>query len=316
MNFVELNKIANKFEENIEHLATQWVENETVSRRLKIMGISPKFFKKHFGVRVIKHALSVIRGEHEVGDCPVLHVMLAFFEAKHFQLNDLYIVCAGLRNTMLSTLFEMGLANGGVIKEVTGLMDTNFEGVMIEYISRNYHHTNVLDDLCPPRQDSIATCDKTQNPAKLSAKQYLGMINTNYTDMEELKDLEEDACEALEQSLLNNELLGVLIVVFKKYSSILANFEEFGKIGTALTILLEILEHLDMNTFNEGRRKNIAKICESLIEDLKGWRDGIFTYSNADDIHWLDEELISLMAQFGIIICGANGCGYEEAELF
>jgi hypothetical protein len=316
MNFLELNKIIDKFEDNIEFLATQWVENETVNRRLKTMGISPKFFKRHFGVRVIMHALSVIRGEHEVGDCPVLHVMLAFFEAKHFQLNDLYVVCAGLRNTMLSTLADQGLANGAVIKEVTGLMDTNFEGVMVEYISRNYHHANVSDDLCQPRQDNIATCDNAQNPAKLSAKQYLGTINADHTDMEELKDLEQDACAALEDNSLDNERIAILVAVFKKYSYILANFEEFGRIGAALSILLEILERLDMDTFDEKHNKNIAKICESLIGDLKGWRDGIFTYSNAEDVHWLDEELISLMAQFGIIICGVNGCGYEEAELF
>jgi hypothetical protein len=317
MRFVELNKIIDKLEENMQYLAVKWIENETVNKRLTAMGISPKFFKKHFGIRVINHALGVIRGEHEVGDCPVLHVMLAFFEAKHFQLNDLYVVCAGLRNTILTMLADQGLANSAMINEVTELMDTNFEGVMIEYIARNYYyHVDISNDLCSPCQDSVTATSSHYSSSKLSAKQYLATIDVDHTDMDELKELEQDACTALEQELLDNEHIAILVAVFKKYSFVLANFEEFGRIGTALNILLEILEQLNIESFDEGHRKNIAKICESLIDDLKGWRDGIFTYTNADDIHWLDEELISLMAQFGIVVCGSSGCSCEEAELF
>ena len=134
--FKELQNVAKHFEINKEVIATTWVERENVHERLLKNGIDPHFFANHFGVRVIEYAVGVIQGTKTLGDCPVIHVMLDLFQEKKIPLNDLFIICAGLKTTFILIAYDSGLLTEEFISKMTDLMDQNFEGVMIEYMAK------------------------------------------------------------------------------------------------------------------------------------------------------------------------------------
>ncbi len=314
--FPTLAKHSKVFEENREKIASAWVSNSIARDRLLSHEIDPEFFSKHFGIRVVDYAIGVIEGGNELGNCPVIHVLLEFFHTKHIALNDLFMICASLRNVVLHFAAEAGIADMSFIDEFTTLMDVNFEGVMIEYMERiGRQDTPILlhNKISKPTEHHFVSGHESK---KISAKDFFKNATISKDDIDEMRDLEEDALESLDIDTMCDEQRARLLVVLKKYVGILKDFEEFNEVKASLTILVEILEQAVLINFDKNKKAGLVNFCRGLVMDLRGWRTSIFVDQSTEDIYWLDDSLIALMAQLQVILAPMIPTQKETLELF
>jgi hypothetical protein len=123
MNFPQLKALSNTLEQDINSIATKWVENEAVGRRLKKYGIDSVFFLDHFGANVVGYLLGLIRGVYRVEECNAIHVLLTFCEEKNIPSEDLFILYAGFKNIFISLLTKKDINNPEAIQEFASLSD-------------------------------------------------------------------------------------------------------------------------------------------------------------------------------------------------
>ncbi|MDX1295739.1 MAG: hypothetical protein R3302_05710 [Sulfurimonadaceae bacterium] len=150
--------LADFFAMRRDALLSQWIKKERVGSVLKSKRISPAFFAKHFGSRVIDYFIGVLRGTNKPGQCPVMIVMLKFFASRGLQLDEIYQICSGKRNTVTHALLESGIEHTDELFDATlELFDANFSGVIREYIEMVYgvqqHVEGELRTSCPLKEE-------------------------------------------------------------------------------------------------------------------------------------------------------------------
>lgn len=292
------------FKNNIEEIAQNWIKQPLTRQRLLTHGINPAFFATHFGRRVIEYAIGVIEGSNEIGNCPVVHVLVEFFRGKSIEINDLYQICSGLRNTILIFSFKAKIADEAFVAELTNLMDLNFEGVILEFMSNTKKHnddTYIIEQYQEEKTAQSQTDERfNTKKSKVSAKEFLASTKIHLDDIQELKDLEDDALESINIDILDSSHKDALISVLARYTSVLDGFDDFEDIKTSLSILCDILKQADLNKLDNDQVKKITSFWHGLIFDLRNWRESIFINSNAIDIHYMDDSLLSLIVQLQI----------------
>lgn len=312
MDFTNLKSIIHILQQNKELVVSEWIKKGAAYERLKQNNINPKFFAKHFGIRVTDYAFGVITGETTLGNCPVIHVLLQFFKDKDISLNDIFIICAGLKNTLIQTLLKEHLLTKDRLDEVAYLMDRNFEGVMKEYLGINNERISNKNDSTEP------FTSKTQTNPKpiISANEYINDISVDLNDVDEMRELEEDAIAAMSnEESLSQEGKEKLTKALITYSHMLNSLLEFEMLGYSLNMLAEIMLATDIDTLSESTRKKLPIFCKAIIEDLQGWRIAVFEKAEAKDIHWMDNGFLSSISQLQIMLMPKAGDN-DELELF
>lgn len=312
MDFTNLKSIIHILQQNKELIVSEWIKKGAAYERLKQNNINPKFFAKHFGIRVTDYAFGVITGETTLGNCPVIHVLLQFFKDKDISLNDIFIICAGLKNTLIQTLLQEHLLTKDRLDEVAYLMDRNFEGVMKEYLGINNEYISTKNDNTEPFTSEIQT-----NPKPIiSANEYINDVSVDLNDVDEMRELEEDAIAAMSnEESLSQEGKEKLTKALITYSHMLNSLLEFEMLGYSLNMLAEIMLATDIDTLSESTRKKLPIFCKAIIEDLQGWRIAVFEKAEAKDIHWMDDGFLSSISQLQIMLMPQAG-NNDELELF
>jgi hypothetical protein len=313
MEFTNLKSIINVLNENKELIVSEWIRKGAAYERLKQNNISPKFFAKHFGVRVTDYALGIITGESKLGNCPVIHVLLQFFKDKNISLSDIFIICAGLKNTLIQIMLAESLLTKDRLDEVAYLMDRNFEGVMKEYLGID--NEQIINKKDSEEQFSSKTETKPKAPI-ISAYEYINDFSIDLGDVDEMRELEEDAIAAMSnEESLNEEGQAKLIKALMKYSHMLNSLLEFEMLGYSLNMLVEIMITIDIDTLSESTRTKLPILCKAIIEDLQGWRIAVFEKAEAKNIHWMDDGFLSSISQLQIMLMPQAG-NNDELELF
>ncbi|MBU0721063.1 hypothetical protein KJ877_06935, partial [bacterium] len=101
--------LANILEHQHSVMLDVWKEKELVQSLLLKRDIHPDFFISHFGSRVLDYFVSVLRGKNAPGQCPVISVMLHFFQRRGIKLDEVFHICSGMRNTIVDILLELGI---------------------------------------------------------------------------------------------------------------------------------------------------------------------------------------------------------------
>lgn len=130
-------KLANFLEKVKDDILSEWIERDVVTERLKNHSIEPPFFIQYFGSKILEYFIGVCKGEKEAGECPAVGVMLDFFKDKSIPLNDIFRICANLKNTIIASLFKnyKSKIDIDLIELVNYIFDNNFEGVICEYLN-------------------------------------------------------------------------------------------------------------------------------------------------------------------------------------
>ncbi len=293
--------------DNKENILQKWISTNDVKVTLEKNRIQPAFFAKHFGSKVINYANNVIDQKEELGDCPVIGVMLIFFQEKKVPLSDIYLICSSLKTNLILYLLEQKILTKKLLLEITMLMDRNFIGVIDEYINIYYnkntivHNKNFSDSL-----DNLT-----------SAKTYLSEIDLDASLIEELTELEIETSNSLERyETLEESLINEIINIFKQYSKVLKDMVEFQELSYAIVLLNNLIEKTDMLKLEITTQQNIILYIKSILEDLRNWRHSVFIEQSAKDIHYLDKTLLSSIAQLQILLMPSSQEELSEMEFF
>jgi len=294
--FTHLAPYADQLECEKESVIGCWINIPEVNERLKANEIAPKFFGKHFAVRILEYAIGVLRGENQLGQCPIMSVLIRFFSHANIPIRDVVIICTGLRNAMIEFCYKIKPMGYALYREVAYLMDQNLAGVLDEMVYVRYHAKT------ESTQHAISASTPTVTEVlkeRVSAEAYLAEIDYNHDDLDELGELKEDVIDALYQhdGVINSTLQEKLAMVFDKYGSVLGNFYEFNALSEAIIMFASMLHSVDLEALDSSRHKRLFIYFEGIIKDLDAWKDNIFITQSAEDIHYLDESLYSSIAQ-------------------
>ena len=273
-----------------EYISNKWVESHVIHERLESHAIDVEFFRSHYGLQVIEYFLNVIKGDAEVGSCPIIITMLDFFKNKDLPLEDIFMICVNFKNTITSYVFNKYPFNQKLFDEISLILDRNFEGVVINYQKqRKALPSKVNKQVFKKPKKEV---DKKEQLEDINYSEYV-----LETDIYELQDLEEEIDALAVLVIMNNNStvedsrhLGNQI---KRYGVILTNYPLFSKLGEFIVKLgINFTDHSQLLFDDRVRMSNIAALIEGFVNDLIIWRKEIFD-NNIEDSHFLDDSFFS-----------------------
>ncbi len=307
--FISLIPHIEQLEDDKKYILELWMDYDIVIETLEKHHFQVEYFAENFGTRVIDYALNVIQDKEELGDCPVIGVLLMLFKKKNIPLNDIFFICVHLKNAVLHYFLEKNILTQEVLLEINLVMDYNFNGVIQEYIENNY-----IECIEKKGIDLISSEPIEETKINvISAKVYAPQIETVYDLILDLDELEDDVLNLLEDHQTFDSILQTRSnVLLTKYSKVLNSLYEFRELSYMLTLLTKLLEELVLDTLAVGIKDNIIIYLRSIINDLQNWRKQVFINQSAEDIHFMDQTLLSSAAQLEIMIMPSeNKNGYE-----
>ena len=287
--------IVNKLEDNKELISHKWCENTIVQERLMKHEIDVEYFRTHFGIKVVEYFLSVIKSEAEIGNCPVVFVMIDFFKHKDLPLDDIFMICVHFKNSVTSFIFSRYSFNQELFDNVSLIVDRNFEGVV-----RNYIGMKALKQEQHTSQKIASVKKETVNSEKENEEAETVTSYAEYVlehDLYELEDLEDDI-DTLSIKVAGNTNVEIDNIVvlgssIKRYGAILNNYHLFAKLGESIVKLgVAFQTNSEILYESSDKRANIATLLEGFVNDLIVWRKEIFE-NNIEDPHFLDASFFS-----------------------
>jgi len=287
-NFSSAKDILEDLVSNKEKISHIWVDKKVVVERLEAHAIDVEFFRSRYAIKVIEYFLNVIRGEAEMGNCPVIFIMLDFFKNKNLPLEDIFMICVLFKNSMSSYVFTKYSFNQELFDDISLILDKNFEGVIINYLK--------LKD----ETETHSSKQIKKAPAKEEQEQDEHVNYVEYvleSDIYELQDLEEDidslsisVIESSSSTVEDCQLLGDNI---NRYGNILSNYPLFSELGKYITKLgVNFTKNSEILFNDKERMLNISALIEGFVNDLIVWRKEIFE-NNIVNAHFLDNSFFS-----------------------
>ncbi len=303
-------------ESNRNKILQMWMDYEVVQTRLTNNELNITFFKEKFATKVFEFAISVIKNENRTGDCPVIGVMLILFKKKNIPLSDIFIICVHFKNALLHFAADNKILNDDTLKEISLLMDYNFEGVINEYILLYYNDSLIKRPLVVNKtHKDLKTIDSLkQENQTTSANLYLQEVDINMETIEELNELESDTIDA--EETLNQKSLNDSSNLFRKYAAVLNGMYEFEELGYTLTLLADVLNNANCEEISDETKFMVDIYLKAIISDLQSWRMSIFITKEAEDIHYLDKTLLSSIAQIQMTLMPQVDNEEDEIEFF
>ncbi len=289
--FREAKHILDDLERNKENISRMWCDKQIVRDRLSSHGIDVEYFRTHFSIKVIEYFLSVIKGDAQVGNCPVVFVMLDFFKHKDLPLNDVFMICVHFKNSVTSYIFNKYTFNEELFEDVSLIVDKNFEGVVINYLKMKKCDEKIAQKMKPIEKKQevkeIKTFDEVTN--------YVEYVLEN--DVYELQDLEEEI-DNLAISVTSDKDLDVNDIVvlgsnIKRYGAILSNYPLFSELGNSIIKLGNSFQKNTQILYDDREKMaNITALLEGFVNDLIVWRKEIFD-NNIQNPYFLNDSFFS-----------------------
>ncbi|MGD9969946.1 MAG: histidine kinase [Sulfuricurvum sp.] len=308
-------------EEIKEEILQRWMGCQDVRSVLEKHAIGIEFFARYFGAKVINYAAGVIKGTNRIGNCPVIGVMLVFFEKKNIPLGDVFTVCVNFKNVWVAYALEKNALDHFLLHEICTLIDTNFQGVISEYLLLHYN-PDVQHQTCQiltheALQQPVSKGNNTyQKETVTSASAYILEVGIEAEILEELRDIEEEALDSLGLSeMMSLEAKEEVCLLFGRYLKMLERLMEFQELSYALAVLIDLLKKADFHDSDEESMYVIIYI-KAIIGDLSVWRKSVFVEHKAEDIHYLDKTLLSSIAQLQILLSPVACTQTDDVEFF
>jgi len=315
--FENILKHIDLLEENRNLILDMWMDYDIIQSKLTQNTINITFFRDKFATKVFDFTISVVKGEQKIGDCPVIGVMLMLFKKKNIPLSDIFIICVHFKNAFLHFTYKNSILNNNLLKELSILMDYNFEGVINEYVLLYYK-----DSLIRKKPIAKVTLVKEEEyPEKIqkitSAEIYFQEVNIDMDLVAELDELESDTLDAINaEETLGQNTLNESANLFKQYAKVLNTMYEFEELAYTLTLLGDVLTEVDFESMIEETKFMVDIYLKAIISDLGSWRMSIFISMEAEDIHYLDKTLLSSIAQIQMTLMPQVESTENEIEFF
>ena len=270
-----------------EDISLAWCANSIVRERLLGHDIDVEYFRTHFGIKVIEYFLGVVQGTSEVGNCPVVFIMLDYFKQKELPLHDIFMICVHFKNSLTTYIFKRYTFNQALFEDVSLIVDKNFEGVVKNYLEMKG---------CTSKQtEEILEVQKEGEEQREEVTSYIDYVLEH--DVYELQDLEDDidtlAISVSKDNRVSEDDIVVLGSNIKRYGYILTNYHLFNKLGLSILKLgTSFQDNARILYDSSEKRANITALLEGFVNDLIVWRREIFE-NNIENPHFLNDSFFS-----------------------
>jgi len=303
-------------------LVQEWVNHPDVIEVFHKYQIAPEFFGQYFGVRVFDYTMGVARTANTLGHCPVIGVLLVFFEKKQISLDDVFVICVNLKNTLIQFMLEEEILNRKTLNEISLLMDHNFVGVIHDYIQMHYvkREMNLYCSITPEGENQPKVCNAYQsnNTTEVtSALHYLQEVEIDFGMIDELGGIEKETLTSIDlTNAMDDEAYREVIILLNDYINVVNHLMDFQELAYTLTLLVDLLESTPLESISFDNSGVVAIYLKAIIDDLSMWRKSVFVDQSAADIHYLDKTLLSSIAQLQITLSEGDENMMEEIEFF
>ncbi|MEA2099862.1 MAG: response regulator [Campylobacterota bacterium] len=316
-NFDSAKDIIYNLEENKEKISHLWMNDVVIHDRLESHSIDVEFFRTHYGIKVVEYFLSVIKGDSELGNCPVIFIMLDFFKHKHLPLEDIFMICVLFKNTVTAYIFDRYSFNHKLFDDISHILDKNFEGVIINYLKIK---SEFKDEVVPDVLEEIKSDDLEEDINHINYIEYV-----LDSDLYELQDLEQDIDSlaiSVTSSKASVESFTELSYKIKRYGEILKNYPLFSQLGIYIIKLgVNINDNAQLLFDDKDRMSHITGLIEAFVNDLIVWRKEIFD-NNIQNPHFLDSSFFSnvdtiiMFIEYNDSIDNIDSIDDEDIEFF
>ena len=302
-------------EEYKEDILDLWMHHHDVQHTLERHDISTDFFVTHFGIRVINYAIGVVKGSNALGNCPVIGVMLVFFNKRNIPLEDIFLICVNLKNSLINMMLHHELLTKQLLDEIAFLVDRNFHGVISEYIKMHYHH-ELEHASCTLNTHPLVLQEPAHKP-KTTAVEYIQETDMDWDSIVELSEIAAESLEVIDLTLpLHPESYHMTLALLQDYWRVLHHLIEFKELCEAIKMLLEILQTTPFEVIEVDKRDILSIYIKAIFNDLHAWKQSVFIEQNAHDIHYLDQTILSSIKQLQITLCEQTHLIESDVEFF
>ena len=276
-----------------DEISLAWCANNIVRERLLGHGIDVEYFRIYFGIKVIEYFLGVVKGSSEVGNCPVVFIMLDYFKQKELPLHDIFMICVHFKNSLTTYIFKRYTFNQALFEDVSLIVDKNFEGVVKNYLEMKGCNSKAIEAEQVRELEMEERVEQEREIEEVTS--YVDYVLEH--DLYELQDLEEDidtvAITVSKENRVTKDDIVVLGANIKRYGSILTNYHLFNKLGLSILKLgVAFQENAQILFDSPEKRANITALLEGFVNDLIVWRREIFE-NNIENPYFLNDSFFS-----------------------
>ena len=133
-----LMSVCEALEAQQEAIVRYWVSTDTVINVLDKHDIDLEWFKSEYASKILNYFFGVVKQVKEVGDCPVMAAFLQMLKEHDISADELFDICTHARKSMVSVIFDMGIASKELFRDISYVFDLNFKGVLQQYSNTVY----------------------------------------------------------------------------------------------------------------------------------------------------------------------------------
>jgi len=170
-------------EEAKGHILEEWLTFEAATNILKLHGIEVKYFYAHFAGGVFDYFMEVIRGQKEIGDCPVIADLLVYLKDRDVSADELFILCSHFRRAMLDFSYDSSLNNRAIFDEISYVFDLNFSGVLKRYSATIYQKELEIERNVKLLNEYKKAIDASAIVSKTDREGRITFVNDNFCNV-------------------------------------------------------------------------------------------------------------------------------------
>ena len=142
-------KYQDVFKESKSEILSTWISHPAPRGILQLYNIDPEHFTKEYGSGVFDYFMDVISQKIQLGDCPVMHMLLIYLKDRETSADEVFAICSKFRNTMIDFTYDAGINSREISDEISFIFDTNFRGVLTFYTN------SIFQKLIDARHEAI-----------------------------------------------------------------------------------------------------------------------------------------------------------------
>ncbi|MDA3946299.1 MAG: ATP-binding protein [Helicobacteraceae bacterium] len=163
-----------------DHILQEWLAFDEARKILDQHTIEVDFFCNHFASGVFDYFMEVIRGQKEIGDCPVIGDLLVYLKDRDVSADELFILCSHFRRSMLDFSYDSSLNNRMIFDEISYVFDLNFSGVLRRYTGTIYQKDLEIERNVKLLNEYKKAIDASGIVSKMDPEGKITFINDNF----------------------------------------------------------------------------------------------------------------------------------------
>ncbi len=163
-----------------EHILLEWLAFEGARKILDQHSIKADYFFSHFASGVFDYFMSVIKGQKEIGDCPVMGDLLEYLKDRDVSADELFILCSHFRKAMLDFSYDVSLNSKEIFHEISYVFDLNFSGVLKRYTGTIYQKELEIERNVKLLSEYKKAIDASAIVSKMDLEGNIIFVNDNF----------------------------------------------------------------------------------------------------------------------------------------